>query len=95
MHERVACVNGAREYWLHPRLVDPPEWLGWLNLTRCERHFRTRGDDESCEDNVAVFVDVAEAWMEHIDEMPTEAEMLREEDLRNASQDKTSGSWKK
>jgi hypothetical protein len=37
---------------------------------------------------MAVFVDVAEAWMEHIDEIPTEAEMLRDEDLRKASHDK-------
>jgi hypothetical protein len=91
MHELVACVNGAREYWLHPRLVDRPEWLGWLNLTNCERRFLTRGDDESFEDNVAVFVAVAEALMERIDEMPTSAAMLREEDLRKASQDKNIG----
>jgi hypothetical protein len=95
MHEHVACGNATREYWLHPRLVDHPEWLEWLNFPKCERRFLTRGDDESFEDNVAVFVDVAEVRMERIDEICTEWERLIEEDFRKASQDKTSGSWKK
>jgi hypothetical protein len=47
------------------------------------------------EDDLAVFVDVAEAWIERIDGICTEAEMLIEEDLKKASAEKTYGTWKK
>jgi hypothetical protein len=50
---------------------------------------------ESFEDNLAVFVDVAEAWIERIDEICTEAEMLIEEDLKKTAPEKEYGSWKR
>jgi hypothetical protein len=49
----------------------------------------------SFEDNLAVFVDVAEAWIERIDGICTEAEMLIEEDLKKTSSEKEYGSWKR
>jgi hypothetical protein len=48
----------------------------------------------SFEDNLAVFVDVVEAWMKRIDDICTEAEALSEDDLKVDLSEKHYGSWK-
>jgi hypothetical protein len=45
------------------------------------------------EDDLAVFVDVVEAWMKRIDEICTESETLIEEEIKRSSE-KEYGSWK-
>lgn len=49
---------------------------------------------ENFEDDIAVFVDVAEAWMKRIDDICSEAELLLEEDSKTKTEEKEYGSWK-
>ncbi|MDR2807146.1 MAG: type III secretion system chaperone [Puniceicoccales bacterium] len=51
-------------------------------------------DSNAFEDDLAVFVDVVDAWMKRIDEICTEAEMLSDEDLKTIPTKKKYGSWK-
>jgi hypothetical protein len=46
------------------------------------------------EDDLALFMDVVDAWMKRIDEICTEAEVLADKDLETASAPKQYGSWK-
>jgi hypothetical protein len=49
---------------------------------------------EHFEDHLAVFVDVAEAWMKRVDDICKETEMLMEEDMKPEKSEKKYGSWK-
>jgi hypothetical protein len=46
------------------------------------------------QNELGVFVDVAEAWMKRIDDVCNEAETLLEEDLKTKKTEKKYGSWK-
>jgi hypothetical protein len=49
---------------------------------------------ENFQDELGLFVDVAEAWMKRIDDICNEAEMNLEENLKTDKTDKKYGSWK-
>jgi hypothetical protein len=58
-----------------------------------QKFFILLKDSKHFEDELAVFVDVVEAWMKRLDEISIEDETFIDEDIKRSSS-KVYGSWK-